>query len=280
MGKVKEKGNGQGTMYKSSKTGLYIGQYVYNGKRHSVYQKRNEKIGDFKSRFNNILSSISTGNYIGENTITLYQILSNYIENKYKNGITSDRTYIRNNETLKQLKLCCKNFIDKPIQKVSIEDIKNSLPNFRRLEVVSFKTNEVVEKIYSQNTIDKIYALLYKGFKIASLERIISYNIMDNDSIEKPKSLKETVPVEALTIDEEKTLIKILKEHEHKYNNIILLCLFSGMRIGEALALAKNNVDLKENTINIVRTLTRDKNDKVIIGKTTKTKRRTKNNLY
>ena len=43
MGK-KIKGNGEGTLYISSKTGLYVGQYVSNGKRHSVYQKKNEKI--------------------------------------------------------------------------------------------------------------------------------------------------------------------------------------------------------------------------------------------
>ena len=63
MGK-KQKGNGEGTIYKSSRTGLYVGQYVQNNKRHSVYQRKNEKIGDFKKRFNDILSSIHTGTYI------------------------------------------------------------------------------------------------------------------------------------------------------------------------------------------------------------------------
>ena len=272
MGKTKQKGNGQGTIYKSSKTGLYVGQYVTNGKRHSVYQKKNEKIGDFKNRFNNILSDINRGQYIAEKAITTYQIIYNHIEEKYKNGITSDRTYLRNKDTLKQLVNCCADFINKPIQKVSIEDIKKSLPNLRKLEIINPKTNEISEKNYSQNTINKIYALLYKGFQIASSERIILYNIMDNDTIKKPKSLKETLPVEALTVNEEKTLIKILKENNHKYNNIILIALFSGMRIGEVLALTKDNINLKEGTLIINKTLTRDKEDKVVLGKTTKTK--------
>lgn len=272
MRKTKQKGNGQGTIYKSSKTGLYVGQYVTNGKRHSVYQKKNEKIGDFKNRFNNILSDINRGQYIAEKAITTYQIIYNHIEEKYKNGITSDRTYLRNKDTLKQLVNCCADFINKPIQKVSIEDIKKSLPNLRKLEIINPKTNEISEKNYSQNTINKIYALLYKGFQIASSERIILYNIMDNDTIKKPKSLKETLPVEALTVNEEKTLIKILKENNHKYNNIILVALFSGMRIGEVLALTKDNINLKEGTLIINKTLTRDKEDKVVLGKTTKTK--------
>lgn len=273
MGKTKQKGNGQGTIYKSSKTGLYVGQYVMNGKRHSVYQKKNEKIGDFKSRFNNILSDINRGQYIAEKSITAYQIIHNHIEEKYKNGITSDRTYLRNKETLNQLVNCCADFINKPIQKVSIEDIKKSLPNLRKLEILDPETNEISPKTYSQNTIDKIYALLYKGFKIASSERIISYNIMDNDTIKKPKSLKETLPVGALSINEEKTLIKILKENKHKYNNIILVSLFSGMRIGEVLALTKKDINLKDGIINVNKTLTRNKEDKVVLGKTTKTKK-------
>lgn len=42
--KTKSVGNGQGTIYKAKKTGLYVGQYVRNGKRYSVYQKKNEKL--------------------------------------------------------------------------------------------------------------------------------------------------------------------------------------------------------------------------------------------
>ena len=270
MGK-KVKGNGEGTMYKSGKTGLYVGQYTVNGKRHSVYQKRNEKIGDFKKRFNDILSSIHRGDYMTESSISLYEILENYIKDKHSSGLTTDRSYLRNKETLKALELCCANFINKPIQKVNIQDIKKALPNFRSIEFESSKTEKVIKKVYSQSTIDKMYALMYIGFKIAVTERIIQYNIIDSTTIKKPKSLKETIPVEALTIDEEKKLIDVLRSQNHKYNNILLVALFSGMRIGEILALTRNDIDLKENTININKTLTRDINDKVIIGKTTKT---------
>lgn len=270
MGK-KVKGNGEGTIYKSGKTGLYVGQYTVNGKRHTVYQRKNEKIGDFKKRFNDILSSIHRGDYMTESSISLYDILESHIKDKHANGITVDRTYIRNKETLKALELCCANFINKPIQKVMIEDIKKALPNFRSTEFESPKTKKNIKKVYSQNTINKMYAMLCTGFKIAYQERVIKYNLMENDTIKKPKSLKETVSVEALTVDEEKKLIDILRSQKHKYNNILLVALFSGMRIGEILALTRNDIDLKENTININKTLTRDINDKVIVGKTTKT---------
>lgn len=270
--KNKQKGNGEGTLYKSNKTGLYIGQYVVDGKRKSVYQKKNETSKDFKARFTKIINDINTNNYISQNDTSLYNILNDYIETKHKTGIVSDRTYIRNIESLKLLEKCCNNFIHKPIQKVTISDIKKALPNFIENKTINPKTNNEIVKIYSQNVIDKLYMILNKGFKIATSERIIQYNLMDNESIQKPKSKKDLDKVEALSVDEEKKLILILRDSTHKYKNIVLLSLFTGLRIGETLAITRDNIDLKENTITIDKTLTRNKDDKVILGDKTKTK--------
>ena len=258
MGRTKQKGNGQGTIYKSSRTGLYIGQYVTNGKRHSVYQKKNEKIGDFKKRFNDILSSINTGTYIERSTETLYEILEHHIRQKYDDGITSDVTFLKDTQTLNEIKKTCENFINKPIQKVSIEDIEEAKKYIRE---------------YSQNVVNRIWTLLKKGFKIAYSRRKITYNIMENETLIKPISTKETKSIEALNEEELNKLNAILDKEEknHKYRNIVKLQLETGMRIGEILALSIDNIDLKKNTILIDKTLTKDKNGKVILGQHTKT---------
>lgn len=270
---VKSRGNGEGTIYYSETLKKWVAQYVEpSGKRKTLTQKKNEKVGDFKKRFTNIINDINNNTYIERVDISLYNILKDYIDNKYKTGIISPRTYKRNTESLKLLEKCCKSFIYKPIQKVNIQEIKKSLPNFVELNILNTKTNETVLKTYSQNVIDKLYTLLNKGFKIATSDRIIPYNIMDTESIKKPKSKLITKEVKALTLEEEKTLINILKSSNHKYKNIILLSLYTGMRIGETLAITRNNIDLRENTLIIEKTLTRDKNDKVILGNKTKTK--------
>lgn len=272
--KVKSKGNGEGTIYFSETLQKWVAQYTeLDGKRKTITQRKNEKVSDFKKRFANIMNEINNGTYISSNNISLYEILDSYIENNYKTGIIADRTYLRNKETLKLLKTCCKNFINKPIQKVILNDIKISLPNFIENETTTKKTNEKVIKIYSQNTIDKLYAMLKRGFKIAFSERIILFNLMDNENLKKPKAKKELTKVEALSIEEQKNLVSILENSTYKYRDIILLALFTGMRIGEVLAITNNNIDLKDNTIKVERTLTRDKNDKVILGNTTKTKK-------
>lgn len=96
---------------------------------------------------------------------------------------------------------------------------------------------------------------------------------MDDETLIKPISLKETKKVEALTIKEEKLLRKILntKELNHKYRNIVLLQLDTGMRIGEVLARSIDDVDFKNNTLYIHNTLTKNKEGKTILGKHTKT---------
>lgn len=257
MGK-KQKGNGEGTIYKSSRTGLYVGQYVQNNKRHSVYQKKNEKIGDFKKRFNDILSSIHTGTYIEKNDEKFITILEKHVEQKHIDGITSDSGYLRDLYTINLIKNTCDNFINKSIQKVTADDIEESKQYIKE---------------YAQNSIDKAWRLLNKTFKIAISRRKILFNPMDDETLKKPISSKETRIIEALTIKEENKLRNILntKEINHKYRNIILLQLDTGMRIGEVLARSKDDVDLKSNTLNINNTLTKDTSGKIILGKHTKT---------
>lgn len=271
--KTKSVGNGEGTLYKSEALNCWVFQYHEpNGKRKTLKQKKNETSKDFKARVTKVKNDINMNTYIENNNTSLYNILNDYIENKHSIGITSERTHLRDSNSLKLLEKCCKDFIYKPIQKVTISDIKKALPNFVEIETVNAKTSEKALKTYSQNVIDKLYMFLNKGFKIATSERIIQYNLMDNESIKKPKAKKETKKVEALTIDEERKLITILKNSNHKYRDIILLTLFTGTRIGETLAITRDNINLKESILTIERTLTRDKNDKTILGNKTKTK--------
>ena len=273
----KKRGNGEGTIYYSDTLQKYIAQYVEPGtfKRKTLTQRKNEKVGDFKKRFLDIMNNINNDSYIVSVNTSLYDILLNYLEVNYKTGIIADRTFKRNSDSLKLLEKCCTNFIHKPIQKVIVNDLKKALPNLVELKYINPVTNKIEIKSYSQNVIDKLYMLLNKGFKIAYSERIITYNIMENESIKKPKSKKETKSVEALTIDEQKKLISVLKKYEfnHKYKNIILLALFTGLRIGEVLALTHDNINMKEKSITIEKTLSRDLNDNVILGKTTKTEK-------
>lgn len=84
-----------------------------------------------------------------------------------------------------------------------------------------------------------------------------------------PISKQETKKVDAFSIEEQKELIK--RFENSKYGDMFSIAMFSGMRIGEILALTPNDIDLDNNIIHITKTLSRDKDSNTIIGKATKT---------
>ena len=253
----KKRGNGEGSISYHKASQRYMAQYTtVSGQRKTMYQNKNESLTEFKKRLTKIINDINQGTYIEKAGKTFIEILKEYVQSKYDTNKVSARTHIRDLETVKQIEKTCNDIINMPIQKITVYQIRQVLPNLT---------------VYSNNSIDKIYRLINKTFKIAVSDRLIPFNPMENKSISKPKSDIPNKNIEALTLEEHKKLIEILEKQEHKYKYIILLQLYTGMRIGEVLALSIKDIDYKNNTITISKTLTRDENDKIIMGDTTKT---------
>lgn len=148
-----------------------------------------------------------------------------------------------------------------PIQNVTANQIKQYLES---------------ERAKSNSSIDKYYSKIKKAFAIAYANGIIQKNLfLIGDEIKKPESFKEDKKVDAFTRKEEYVLTEYLKTHKSKYKLILLVALYTGMRIGEILALRPSDINIVGNigSINVRRTLTKDINDKVVIGDITKTKK-------
>lgn len=258
--KNKSKGNGEGTIYYNKAKGRWVGQYVIEGKRKSVYQRKNESVSDFKKRFNKIINDINQGTYLEKSAETVITIAEQYINLKHEDGITSGRSYKREMETLEAIKKTCSTFCNLPIQKVTIKNIENAKKNIRQ---------------YANSVIDKIWKLLTKSFDIACSpsRKVLMYNIMRDETLKKPISIKETQKVKALSHKEFEKLNKILdnEERNHKYRNVVKMQGISGMRIGEVLARSKKDYDKVNNNFNVHNTLTQDEKYKTVLGKHTKT---------
>ena len=252
-------GNGEGSLFKSKKSDCWKFQYYdSSGKRKTIQQKKKESVTDFKKRVTDLKNKLNNGTYIEKSTETFISILERYINQKYIDGITSDSSYLRDKYTVNQIKSSCSNFINMPIQKITVYEIEEAKPYIRQ---------------YAQTSIDKIWRLIHKTFQLGVARRKIIFNPMNDEILTKPISTKEPQKIEALTRQEEASLRKILNttERNHKYRNIVLLQLDTGMRIGEVLARSKNDIDNKNQTLSIHNTLTKDKNSKIILGKHTKT---------
>lgn len=192
--------------------------------------------------------------------VSIVNIAIDIEERKLKKGITRPNGYKSNRDIINRIG---KNRIgDIPIHNVTKKQIENFLEDERK---------------NASSTIAKDYRVLRDVYKEAMRKGLIKENFFDPsypDPIEKPKSFKQDKKVVALTDKEDYLLKAYIKDNPNRYNNIILMCLFTGMRIGEVLALTPNDI-VRYNgdvMIQITRTLTKSKDGKVMIGDVPKTK--------
>lgn len=250
------RGNGEGTIYYSEKLNKWVGQFTAgrkaNGKlnRKSVYGNTRKEV---KEKITKALADVQSKSFIDKNNIILYDLSKEIIEDKRKSNQISASTYNRAKYTLKIIEKS--NLGQMPIQKITAKDIKEFL-------------NDNTD--YADSTLKKIYQLLGQTFKRAIERNYILKNPITFEEARKPKSSKKSSKVEALTIDEEKKLISTLSNETSLYKSIVLLMLFTGMRVGEVLALKWNCI--KDDCIDIQQSLTKDEDGKVILGDDTKTK--------
>ena len=193
--------------------------------------------------------------YIKHNGIPVIELIKSILERKLDTGVISERTYVRTKETIKAMEKC--DLLKKNIDEVSTDELQMYLNSLRH---------------YSQNTIKKYIDQLNQAFKYAQNKGYIIQNPMFD--IIRPKSNKRKKEIRALEIEEQQMLTDYLLNipiQEEPNKNAFLLQMYMGLRIGEALALRTSDIDLHKNVINISKTLTTDRDRKIIMGDTTKT---------
>ena len=249
MGK---RGNGEGSIIYHKKLKRWMGSYTFGGKRKYIYGKTRTEV---KDKLNKELVKIQENNYINKSNITLKEIVDRYNIDDFNANLISEVAYLRRKETANIIKKM--NIANYPIQKITSTQINEAL-----LSICN----------YSNSTITKVFGMLKSTYNKAILLKILNSSFFNiKGLIIKPKSKKEDKKIDSLTIEEQQLFLNELNKKDYKYKDIFYIALFSGMRIGEILALTKNDIDLNNNLIKIQRTLTKDLNGKLKIGSTTKT---------
>lgn len=258
MKKKRRRGNGEGTVFEDKKNKRWIGQYITGinseGKpvRKSVYGKTQKEV---LNKLNEIKYEINKEIYVEKNGIKLVKIMEDIREEKLASNTISGGQYARLKWTINKIK---NNPIgNKKIQDITKKDVQDFLNSIKDL---------------SDSYIKKIYEQFVQAYHRAEIKKYISYNPMYE--VIKPKSNKETKIVEALDINTQKLFTKYLNNVDinvQPYKNIFLIQMYMGLRIGEVLALGKENIDLENNLLYVKRTLTNDKEFAIILGNKAKT---------
>lgn len=254
-----KKGNGEGTIYFVPSRKRWCGQYVIgrddDGKliRKTVYGKTRKEVSE---KINEHLTEIKNKEYIDKNDITLSELMKNRVNLQYELKQIKDVSYKRNMDTIKSIEKNMPKLTEKPIQEISIADINNNFKN-------------IVD--YSASVIQKMSIQISSAFNYAVINGIVKNNpFAIKGAIIKPKKDNKKKVV-ALTVEEQQAFVNELKNYYEPYRTILFIALYTGMRIGEILALSIDDIDLDNKVIHVSKTLTKDKNDKLIIGSTTKT---------
>ena len=248
--KVKKKLQyGNGSIYFVEKRNRFAGQItlLIDGEkvRKTVYGKT-EKI--VKDKLRELQIQALAGNLHNEKkpTIpTIYDYAEKMMDEQLSLNEIRQSSYDRKMETLKMLS----DISGKPLDEVSEDDI------------IAFLKSKLD---YSQSSIDKMYQLLGAVFKRATHRKIIAENPIKE--INCPKSNQAKTHVRALTVDEQKKLLDVIKTEDIRYSDIMLLSMFTGMRIGECCALMVEDINLNDNTISVNKTVARGKNGKNVFN--------------
>lgn len=253
MGK---RANGEGTIYKSESKKCWVGQMSYTdeltGKtiRKTVYGKTQKAVKEK-------LDKIKKEKIVIADEITIAELAQKQIDYEYDINLLKDSSYTRKNETLKIIKKYSVG--TKPIKEITNNDINVFIRGITS---------------YSNSVISKAYALLNATLKQAVMLNYINSNPLDNKILfKKPVSAKPNKKVTAFSIDEQRQFLAVLNENSHLlYKTQFIISLFTGARMGEINALTVDDVDTVNNTITVNKTITRDGNDKPIVGTSAKTK--------
>ncbi len=253
-----EKGSSEGYVFfnkQRKKWNAQYREYDINTGKLNLKTKSFKTEQDAKKYLDTIMYQKENPLYIKHNGIPLCEILKQNLNLKYNTnqiGATQYGRVSRSIEKLEKVPLGSKNIDD--ITSDELQEYLNSLKNL---------SNSMIEKTYQQ---------LNQAFNTAINKGYITQNPMKN--IIRPKSNKEDKEVRALTVEEQQRFTSWLINkpvEEFKYRNVFLIQMYTGLRVGEALALTTHDIDLAHKRINIHRTLTTDEKGNVIMGNKTKT---------
>ena len=123
-------------------------------------------------------------------------------------------------------------------------------------EILQNFIDDETEK-YSAKTVHSVFSVLKLSLEAAHKKNYVGVIYSD---IRLPKTRQKAVRV--LTKPEQKRLEDAIVKSENRYDIGILLCLYTGIRIGELCALTWKDIDFKNRTLSIDKTVQRVKNNK------------------
>ena len=255
----RKKGTSNGSIYFDKSKQRWIAQLYYID---SITNQKKKKTKNFETQeeaqkyidvYNYQKEDV---NYIKNKGIPLIDLMRARVKRKLDLNLISENQYYRTEQTLKIIERSY-------LAQMNIEDITT--------EQIQNYFNGLTEH-YSNSSIKKFLEQFKQAFEYAERKEYLIKNPMVE--FIKPKSKKKDRIVRALTLEEQQAFTDCLLDkniQDYRYRNAFLIQMYMGLRIGEVLAISKENIDLGNKLLYVKRTLTNDKEFEIILGNKTKT---------
>ena len=255
---ARKKGSDEGSVYFRSDRNKWIAQY-YDVDPVTLESIKKRKSFDTKKEAKDYLKDTMYQNqnevYIEKHGITLKDLMTTILDNKYNSNMISEAQYERVQRTQKWI--FKSDLVNKDIEDITPDELQSFVNEYKDL---------------SDSSIKKIFEQLNQAYRYAFDRGYIGRNPMAQ--VLRPKSNKQEKLVRAMTLDEENQFINYLQTktiEECPYKNEYLIQLFMGLRIGECLALSHGDIDLEHRKVYVHKTLTRDVRGQTILSNAPKT---------
>ena len=246
---AKRKDNGEGSIYRL-KDGRYMGRIQFglkgDGKpnRKSVYghteSEVKRKLRELKKEY-----EANGGHDVTRKTVAVW--FTEWLETKRLVGGWKPKTYASAERAVKKFIIPYLGFMQ--VKAVTSSDVQNLIN-----QMLTRKVDGVI-KPYSYSQINRVIVTMSQRYKDGIVAREVLYNPADKRALSMPRDTKK--PILFLTKEEAIRFVEVAQSR-YKSGTLIApnapyleLLLYTGMRVGEALALEWTDIDYVNKQIHI-----------------------------
>lgn len=229
-----KRGQGEGTISKRP-DGTWWARITVgrdeNGKqkRKAFYGKTRKEV---QEKLTAALNDINNNTYIEPSKMTLEQWFIIWMRD-YRAQFVKPDTY-RNNE------YCIKNYINPVLGKFALKDI--------RRDMAQKLMTDMAEKGFSRSRISDVCFTLHMALDVAVDSELIAKNPAER--LKLPPKVKKEARV--LNVEEQEMILNSLSEY--RYGDALELIFYTGLRIGEVLALTWDDIDFENQILSVSKT--------------------------
>jgi integrase len=251
---VGKRGNGEGSITRHKKSGLYMARYTIQTptgtKRKTIYGKEREEVAD---KLIEALSNRNKGLVFDADNLKLGEYLGRWLTDSVRDTVRPT--------TFERYEQVVRLHIRPVLGKVKLKNLTSA--HVRGLY------RQKLDAGLSPRTVQYVHVTLHKALKQAIADGLIPRNV--TEAVKPPQVLREEI--RPLTPEQAKTLFEAAKGD--RLEALYVLAVTTGLRQGELLGLKWDDVDMEAGTLQVRRTLTTAKGGPVLSAPKTKGSRRT-----